>query len=157
MSPGLPHGSNGTMHTYSLVYIHVIFATWSRCPFLDRALRPELHAYIAGIARSLGFADVYVGGVDDHVHLVGRLGPACALSDVIGQMKKSSGDWLRKRVPMFRWQRGFGAFSVSPDRIRSVQRYVQRQEQHHAIRTFRQELEELCAELGIAFDDLEIM
>jgi REP element-mobilizing transposase RayT len=145
------------MHTYSAVYIHVIFATWSRCPFLDATTRPQLHAYIAGIARNLGFADVYVGGVEDHIHLFGRFHPACSLSDVIGQLKKSSGDWLRERVPMFRWQQGFGAFSVSPDRIRFVQRYVQRQEKHHAKRTFQQELAELCAELGIGIDDLEIM
>jgi REP element-mobilizing transposase RayT len=146
-----------TMHTYSLVYIHVVFATWSRCPFLDPATRPELHAYMAGTARNLGFADVHVGGIEDHVHLVGCLNPACALSDVIGQLKKSSGDWLRKRIPMFRWQRGFGAFSVSPDRIRSVQRYVMRQEEHHHQRTFRAELEKLSSDLGISFDDLELM
>jgi len=145
------------MHTHSLLYVHVIFATWSRCPFLDTATRPNLHAYIAGIARNLGVADVYVGGVEDHIHLVGRFNPAFAVSDVIGQIKKSSGDWLRKRIPIFRWQRGFGAFSVSPDRIRSVQRYVQRQEEHHRKRTFREELEGLCVELGINIDDLEIM
>jgi putative transposase len=145
------------MHTHSLVYVHVIFATWSRCPFLDPATRPDLHAYIAGAARNLGVADVQVGGVEDHLHLVGRFNPACALSDVIGQLKKSSGDWLRKRIPMFRWQRGFGAFSVSPDRVRRVQRYVMRQEQHHARRTFREELEELCSELGISFEDLELV
>jgi len=112
---------------------------------------------MAGTARNLGFADAHVGGIEDHVHLVGRLNPACALSDVIGQLKKSSGDWLRKRIPMFRWQRGFGAFSVSPDRIRSVQRYVMRQEEHHHQRTFRAELEKLSSDLGISFDDLELM
>jgi len=76
---------------------------------------------------------------------------------VIGQLKKSSGDWLRERISRFRWQRGFGAFSVSPDRIRAVQRYVQRQEQHHRSRTLREELEELCSDLGISIDDLELL
>lgn len=145
------------MHTYSVVYVHVVFATWSRHPFLDLTTRPDLHAYMAGTARNLGVADVHVGGVEDHIHLVGRLGPTCALSEVIGKLKKSSGDWLRERIPMFRWQRGFGAFSVSPDRIRSVQRYVKRQEEHHRKRTFREELEKLCSELGIAIDDLGLL
>jgi putative transposase len=76
---------------------------------------------------------------------------------VIGPLKKSAGDWLRERIPRFRWQRGFAAFSVSPDRVRSVQRYVQRQEQHHARRPFKEELEELCSELGINIDDLGLL
>jgi len=144
-----------TMHTYSVIYIHVIFATWSRCPFLDGTTRPDLHAYIAGAARNLGFADVYVGAWKI-TSIFRALRPACALSDVIGQLKKSSGDWLRKRVPMFRWQRGFGAFSVSPDRIRFVQRYVQQQEKHHAkVRSGRSS--KSCARNSHRIDDLEIM
>ena len=145
------------MHTYTAVYVHVVFATWSRSPFLECKTRPDFHAYLAGIARNLDVANVFVGGVEDHVHFVGRFGPARAISDVIGQIKKSSGDWLRKRIPQFRWQRGYGAFSVSPDRVRSVQRYVMRQEEHHQKRTFQQEVEELCVELGICIDDLGIL
>jgi REP element-mobilizing transposase RayT len=145
------------MHTYSAVYLHIVFATWSRRPFLASVIRPAFHAYLAGTARSLQVAEVYVGGVEDHVHLLGRFHPTRAISDVIGQMKKSSGDWLRERIPQFRWQRGYGAFSVSPDRVTSVQRYVMRQEQHHHRRTFQQELEKLCAELGICIDDLGIL
>jgi len=145
------------MHSYSLVYVHIVFATWNRTPFLNDATRAELHAYVAGTARNLGFSDVHVGGVEDHLHLVGRLGPTYALSNVIGRLKKSSGDWLRERIPQFRWQRGFGAFSVSPDRVRAVQRYVKRQEEHHKSRTFQQELEKLCSDAGITIDDLELL
>jgi putative transposase len=145
------------MHTYALIHIHVIFATWNRHPFLVHTTLPALHAYMAGTARNLGVADVHVGGVEDHLHLVGRFGPMLALSKVIGPLKKSSGDWLRGRIPRFRWQRGYGAFSVSPDRVRSVQRYVQRQKEHHARHTFQEELEKVCAELGIDINDLGLL
>ncbi len=144
------------MHTYTAIYVHVVFATWSRRPFLNREMRSDFHAYIAGIARNLDVAEVHAGGVEDHIHLLGRFGPALAISDVIGRIKKSSGDWLRERIPGFRWQRGFGAFSVSPDRVRSVLQYVMRQEEHHQSHTLRQELEKLCADLGIAIEDLDI-
>ena len=30
IGPGLPHGFDGLMHTYSFVYVHVVFATWNR-------------------------------------------------------------------------------------------------------------------------------
>jgi REP element-mobilizing transposase RayT len=145
------------MHTYAAIHIHVVFATWNRHAFLHREIRPDLHAYLAGIARNLGIDDVYAGGIEDHVHLLGRFSPSQSTSDLVGQIKKSSGDWIRERIPHFRWQRGFGAFSVSPDRVRSVQRYVMRQEEHHRRRTFCEEIERLCADLGVSIADLEIM
>ena len=145
------------MHTYSFVYVHVVFATWNRHPHLVRELRPALHAYVAGIAWNLGAADIYVGGIEDHLHLVGRFCPSRALSDSIGELKKSSGDWLRQTIPEFRWQRGFAAFSVSADRIRYVQRYVMRQEQHHQRRDFRRELEELMNAMGVDVDDVGLL
>ncbi|HEX3110811.1 MAG TPA: IS200/IS605 family transposase, partial [Thermoanaerobaculia bacterium] len=118
------------MHTYASIYIHVVFATWNRHPFLDDATRPRLHAYFAGTARNRGVAEVTVGGVEDHLHFIGRFDPAVAFSPVIGQLKKSSTDWLRenfRHLAKFRWQRGFGAFSVSVDRVPSVNRYIARQ------------------------------
>ena len=145
------------MHTYSAIYIHVIFATWDRSPALTRDLRPALHAYAGGIARNRGVSDVQVGGIEDHLHLFGRFSPSSAVSATIGELKKSSGDWIRERIPEFRWQRGFGAFSVSPDRIRAVQRYVREQEQHHRKRDFRSELEQIVRETGVSADDLGLL
>src|SRR5688572_26610917 len=121
------------MHTYASIYLHVVFATWSRRPFLTPSLRPRVHAYIATTARNLGVAaDVHVGGYDDHVHILGRFDPANAPSAVIGQIKQAASHWLHEEnVREFRWQRGYGAFSVSRDRVPVVVRYIQRQEEHH--------------------------
>lgn len=145
------------MHTYSAIYVHVIFATWERRPTLTGDLRTALHAYAGGIARNHGVSDVHVGGIEDHLHLFGRFSPSSPVSATIGELKKSSGDWIRERTPEFRWQRGFGAFSVSPGRIHVVQRYVREQERHHRKRNFRSELEELVRETGVSADDLGLL
>src|SRR5438067_12728083 len=71
---GLPHGANA-MHTYTSIYIHVVFATWNRRPFLTNAFRSSLHAYFAGTARNLGLEYVHVGGVEDHLHFLARFNP----------------------------------------------------------------------------------
>jgi REP element-mobilizing transposase RayT len=142
------------VHTYTSIYLHVIFATWSRHPFLTDTLRPRVHAYLATTARNLGVADVHVGGHEDHVHLLGRFDPANAPSALIGQIKQAATYWLHEEnVREFRWQRGFSAFSVSRDRVPVVIRYIQRQEDHHRKRTFREELEWLLHAHGARLED----
>lgn len=141
------------MHTLASIYLHIVFATWSRKPFLTAALRPRLHAYLAAGARQQGVAYVHVGGHDDHVHLFGRFDPAVPVSDVIGGIKRSSTSWLQEELNAgFRWQRGYGAFSVSIDRVPGVVRYVQRQEEHHRRVSFADELEALIREQRVDVD-----
>ena len=146
------------MHTYTSIYLHVVFATWSRRPFLTAAIRPRVHAYIAATVRNLGVDDVHVGGYDDHVHLLGRFDPAAAPSAIIGRVKQSASHWLHEQnVPAFQWQRGFGAFSVSRDRVPVVIRYIERQEEHHRKGTFRDELGTLLRAHGVNIDDAHLL
>jgi putative transposase len=66
-----------------------------------------------------------------------------ALSDVVGQLKKSSNDWLRSRgseFASFFWQAGFGAFSVSQSQVEDVRAYIRNQREHHRIKSFQEEL-----------------
>jgi len=51
------------------LYAHLVFSTKNRQPFLDEAIRPRVHAYLATIIRGLDSKWVVVGGVADHVHL----------------------------------------------------------------------------------------
>ncbi|HEY5893993.1 MAG TPA: hypothetical protein VIT91_12250 [Chthoniobacterales bacterium] len=41
--------------SHSSVYVHIIFSTKGRFPFLtDIGIREEIHAYLGGIAKNLG-------------------------------------------------------------------------------------------------------
>jgi putative transposase len=100
----------------------------------------------------------HVGGHDHHVHILGRFDPATTPSAVIGQVKQAATHWLHEEgFREFKWQRGFGAFSVSHDRVPAVIRYIQRQEEHHRKATFRDELEKLLAEFGVAIEDAHLL
>ena len=146
------------MHTCSSIYLHVVFATWSRQPFIVDEIRPRLHAYLAAAARALAAADIHVGGHVDHVHLCGEFDPAAAPSVVVGRLKQAATRWMQgEGVRDFRWQRGFGAFSVSRDRVPAVVRYIERQEEHHRKRTFREELEMLLRAHGIGIEDTHLL
>ncbi len=50
------------------------------------------------------------------------------------------------------WQVGYGAFTVSPSQVPVDRCYIQNQEEHHRIRSFREELVDLLEAHGIQYD-----
>jgi putative transposase len=150
--------AQNAMHTYTSIYLHVVFATWSRRPFLADSFRSSLHAYFAGTSRNLGLKYVHVGGVEDHLHFLARFDPAQPVSTIVGQLKQSATVWIRgSHEPQFRWQRGFAAFSVSLSRVPAVVRYITRQEEHHKGKTFPEELDFLLRETGGSVADVGVL
>ena len=52
-------------------YLHIIFSTKDRRPFLkDKDIRERTHAYLGGICRNLNCPALIVGGDADHVGVV---------------------------------------------------------------------------------------
>ena len=92
----------------SAVYGHLIFSTKERRPFFrDAAKRAELHAYLGGISKRLDCAPIIVGGVEDHVHLLGRIGRTITHAHWVKELKRVSSIWLKQQGPGyadFRWQ-----------------------------------------------------
>jgi len=104
----------------SKVILHIIFSTKNREPWLDYDMQPRMHAYLATICRDLGTEFVRVGGVADHVHIVTTLPRTLSQAELIEQIKKISSKWIKTidtRYRGFLWQRGYGAFSVSPSQL----------------------------------------
>ena len=51
----------------------------------------------------------------------------------------------------FEWQKGYGAFSVSPSNLDEVQNYIRNQPEHHRKRSFDDEFLTLLRKSGIPF------
>ncbi len=56
------------------------------------------------------------------------------------------------KMQAFRWQDGYGAFTVSYSNIEQVRRYIARQEQHHRRVTFQEEFIQFLERHGIEYD-----
>jgi len=140
----------------SKIILHVIFSTKNREPWLDSDVRPRMRAYLATICRDLGAELVNVGGVADHVHIVTTLPRTLSQADLIERIKKASSKWIKTldaRYRGFFWQRGYGAFSVSPSQLEAVLEYIRAQQEHHRTRTFQEEYRELLRKHGVDFDE----
>ena len=104
--------------------------------------KPQLYDYIGGIIRGLGGICLELNGTEDHVHLLAKLRPDCALSDILRELKANATGWMHEVFPEqkdFSWQRGYGAFTVSQSHVEQVSRYIRRQKEHHQKISFRAE------------------
>ena len=53
----------------------------------------------------------------------------------------------------FKWQAGYGAFSVSESQVSAVGRYIRNQAEHHARLSFKDELIALLRKHRIEFEE----
>ena len=107
-------------------------------------------------AATFGGELVRVGGVSDHVHIVTTLPRTLSQAEMIEQIKKASSKWIKEvdtRYRPFFWQRGYGAFSVSPSQLEAVLQYIEAQQEYHRTRTFQEEYRELLRKHGVDFDE----
>ncbi len=125
-------------------YIHAVWAVKFRDAVLTREMRPILVKSIHGILASLGQKPIITNNEPDHVHSIFRYFPnRKLLSDIMQAIKGGSSETLNRecftKESPFRWQGGYGAFSVCPEHVKSKAQYVRDQETIHRERQWNQE------------------
>jgi len=139
--------------TYLSLHFHLVFSTKNREPTIRNAWKERLHEYLGGTIRGLGGFPEGVGGTADHVHLLVGLKATHCLADVMRELKKSSSEWVHAEIgENFAWQEGYAAFTVSPTAREGVQSYIANQEEHHRVKSSRDELIEMLAKAGVEYD-----
>ncbi len=89
------------------------------------------------------------------MHLLIGLRATHRLADVLRELKAVSSGWVDNEIGIrgFAWQEGYGAFTVSASQRGAVCRYIERQEEHHRTRTFREEYLDLLRRSSMEFDE----
>lgn len=141
--------------TFLSLHYHLVFSTKDRAPSIAPPWRERLHEYLGGAVKGLEGASQGVGGVADHVHLLVGLKATHRLSDFMRELKKGSSLWVHDEIGLsdFAWQTGYGAFTVSATQRKAVRRYIARQEEHHRVTTYREELEAFLKKAGVPYED----
>ena len=139
------------------VYLHVVFSTKHRQPFLKSpAIRKELYAYMATVLHEFECPALLINGVEDHIHILNALSRNLAVKKMIEQVKTSTSKWIKGKGAAYRgfyWQAGYGVFSVSESKKEDVLRYIENQEQHHKRQTFQDEFRKMCERHGLSIDE----
>lgn len=143
------------MSTFTNLLFHIAYSTKYRRPAIQPEWQDELYAYFGGILDDQKGTLLRCGGVADHVHLLAKLSPTIAISDVLRVLKSNSSKWINERPDVseqFKWQTGFAAFSVSESQAPVVKVYIDNQEEHHRRTTFEAEFLAMLKRHGIEFD-----
>jgi len=142
-------------NTYTQIYIHAVFAVEGRQNLIKPEYNDELQKYISGIVSRQNQKLIAVNNMPDHLHMLIGLRPDSVLSELVGDVKTGSSNFInRKRwiAGRFSWQEGFGAFSHSRSQLDSVIRYIKNQQKHHARKSFREEYIELLEKFEVDYD-----
>lgn len=83
------------MSTYSQIYIQVVFAVKYRQSLILPAWEEELYKYITGIVQNKEQKMLAINGMPDHLHFLIGMRPACCLSDLVREVKKSSNEFIK--------------------------------------------------------------
>ena len=122
------------MSTFTNLLFHIVYSTKYRKPVIQKSWQDDLYGYVGGIIRNHKGTLLCMGGVMDHVHLLAKLSPTIAVSDMLRLIKSNSStmvnETMRPRKP-FEWQPGYAAFSVSESQFERVRDYILNQEEHH--------------------------
>ena len=137
-------------------YVHVIFSTKHRQPFIKEPEEQELHGYLGGICNNLECYPIKIGGYTDHVHILCLLSKKIALMKLVEEVKSHSSGWMKTKaedLKNFYWQDGYGAFSINPSQVDSVINYIAEQKEHHRKKTFQDEYRAFLKKYNVEYDE----
>lgn len=118
--------------------------------------KKSLYAYIGSVIKSNGSIPVLINGTDDHVHVLCVMSKNISLAGLTEEIKRHSSRWIKTLNPYYRqfaWQGGYAGFSVSQSLLERTRIYIEKQDEHHKKKTFKDELLVFLKEYGVEYDE----
>ena len=115
-------------------------------------LRPKLFRHILNYAKQENLDLERINVQPEHVHVLMELPADVSVMSVAKKIKGESSHWInenRMTTSRFRWQRGYGAFSVSASQVEKVKMYIENQERHHHHHSFEDEYQDWLQNYGM--------
>jgi putative transposase len=142
------------LHAYVKMFIHVVWATKEREKLLTKEAQTALQSHFVKYA---GENDIQLDALSvqsDHVHILLNLMSDQRVGDIVKLLKGESSHWINERdliAKKFSWQRGYGAFSISPSHYQIVKTYIMDQDEHHRKKAFVDEYRAILRKYSFSF------
>ena len=124
------------------VWIHFVWSTKNREPYLINEIRQKVFEHIRENARAKNIHLDFINGYVDHIHCLISLGTDQTIEKIMQLIKGESSFWINKNhlcKTKFEWQDEYFAVSVSESNLESVRKYIANQEEHHRTKSFDEE------------------
>ena len=143
------------IHSKVKIYVHLIWGTYNHQGTLSSRVRIALFNHLVKRAEKLKIVFEKMNIQPEHIHILLSLPADQSIAQIAKNLKGESSNWINDNNILsgkFRWQRGYGAFSVSASQLDIVKRYVNNQDEHHRRKSFKEEYEEWAKKYGILND-----
>ena len=121
-------------HNACRLFVHVVWHTWRRRPFLRAADVPIVTDAISRAGQRTRVRVIAQAVLTEHLHLLVRCAPDATVSAFVREAKSESArrvNQSRSDGDAMRWCRGYFADSVSRSHVLGVREYLARQHQRH--------------------------
>jgi REP element-mobilizing transposase RayT len=121
---------------------------------LSTEIRISVQAYFVEVGENSGsfIEEIYMA--PDHLHWLCSLPKTISIADLVMNVKIPSSTKIKEMVFLsFSWQKGYGAFSVSPSKLETVRKYIQNQPEHQTKFNFQTEYSRFLTGHQIEFDE----
>jgi len=129
-------------NSFTSIHVHFVFTVGDRHDAISPKVAQILYPHLAELAREHKCQILAINGMPDHLHLLVSLHPSQSVSELAKTLKGNSSHFLNQARVFsykFRWQAGYGAFSVSHSQVPKVRQYIADQQLHHAKLDTREE------------------
>ncbi|MCT7989143.1 IS200/IS605 family transposase [Laspinema olomoucense] len=126
------------LRNFTQLYVHCVWGTWDRLPLVTPDIRDIVYGAIARQCERLGCTVIAIGGIEDHIHLLTGFPATLTLSELVQKAKGSASHLITHEIKpkeFFKWQGGYGVFTVSHNQIDTIANYIKNQPQHHHEKT----------------------
>ena len=143
------------IHSKVKIWVHLVWSTHKRAPILIKDLKSKLESHLINHAKENGVIINEINIQRDHLHVLFGLPADSSIAKIAKSLKGESSRWINENGlahGKFRWQRGYGAFSVSASQLKTVVNYIRNQDEHHKKKTFMDEYNHWLKQYGMEKD-----
>ena len=133
------------------VWLHFVWSTKGRFPFLQTEIRNRVFDHMRENAREKKIYIDFINGYLEHVHCLISLGANQTIEQLMQLIKGESSFWINKNKIIkrrFEWADEYFASSVSEDKLDIARAYILNQQEHHKKVTFKDEYEKFLTHFG---------
>ena len=141
---------------YVRVWVHAVWGTKNREPYLTAEVRAKVIAHIQENAKKKQIYIDTMNGYTEHLHCLFGLNADMTVAKTLQLIKGESAYWINKEKitnTKFEWADEYYAASISESHLDRVRVYINNQEEHHRKKAFTEEVEEFLKQYGFQRQD----
>ncbi len=138
------------------IWIHLIWATKNRQPFLTKEIRAKVFSHIRKNAKEKGIQLDFINGCAEHLHILISMNSEQSIAKIAHLLKGESSHWINENKLLnhrFSWQEEYIAVSISHSAVDRVREYIKNQEEHHRLKSFAEEYQIFLNKYGFEIDE----